>query len=288
MPLVSSRRAADTASIPFDQDFQAPPRAVRSHAFVGVDYPLSLSQNEDPQRAIRHALLKGAASLRIESATVDEDRLAVTVTVTNSGAGHDLPTGFAFMRQMWIELVVDAEGARIFESGTLAAPDRDLCDAGTLEDPGMAPLVVGCTGPDESLVNFQKKLVDRTEVLQGPGGVRVPNDQGDGFVAVAAQGSRETAVQRLFGNPTSRKRPVDGQVLSAIAPRETRAFVYRLPVAGQERVTVSARLLFRHLPPYAIRALARATTDPKAPRLEPMIANLDVVEMASATAKVTN
>ena len=44
----------------------------------------------------------------------------VGVTVTNVGAGHNLPTSLTEVRQMWIELVVtDANGSDIYHSGKL-------------------------------------------------------------------------------------------------------------------------------------------------------------------------
>lgn len=279
MPLRPETRAAGTARIPIDQDFEAEPRTVRSHTFVGVDYPLSIPQKDDPQRPRRHALLAAAATLRIESASVQQGKLRLSVSVTNSGTGHDLPSGFAFMRQMWLELRVDADGKEILSSGVLAGPDQDLCDSATVTDPETGPLLEGCEAADPQLVNFQKKLVNRTEIERDTNGTPVRTDTG--FVPVAAKGSHETAVQPLFGNPVVRRRPADGQVMSSIAPRQTRTFSYEVAVEDPERIGISARLLFRHLPPYALRSLARSAAADQ-PKLGPMIQNLDIVEMASA------
>jgi hypothetical protein len=67
-------------------------------------------------------LLQKAATLDaslIMSAT-DSTALLATVTITNSGAGHHLPTGANDLRQMWLELVLrDGTGQVVWTSGTL-------------------------------------------------------------------------------------------------------------------------------------------------------------------------
>lgn len=59
-------------------------------------------------------MLRSAASMRIDVPSVvpPGSAASVTVTVTNKGAGHDLPTGFDG-RQMWLTIyAVDSRGAR--------------------------------------------------------------------------------------------------------------------------------------------------------------------------------
>ncbi len=69
---------------------------------------------------LRLADLTGAA--RVELLPLNEavagNEVALQVRVTNVGAGHDLPTGAAELRQMWLAVTVsDASGRRIFSSG---------------------------------------------------------------------------------------------------------------------------------------------------------------------------
>ena len=65
---------------------------------------------------------------------VVNNKISGSATITNN-TGHNLPTGFAFARQMWIELVVQETGrGTIFQSGLLAHPGDDLCDDGTFGD----------------------------------------------------------------------------------------------------------------------------------------------------------
>ena len=61
------------------------------------------------------ALLKSAATVKIDSPDVVSagQAASVTVTVTNGGAGHYLPTGLTEVRQMWLAVYAeDASGKR--------------------------------------------------------------------------------------------------------------------------------------------------------------------------------
>ena len=95
--------AADGATIPFEQDYAGAGRKLHDHSFVGVDYPLDTVKVRDPQKPKRAQLLASAATLDLE-ARIEGDNLLVRATIHNQ-SGHNLPTGFAFARQMWIELV---------------------------------------------------------------------------------------------------------------------------------------------------------------------------------------
>ena len=66
------------------------------------------------------ALLRKAAELALDLQQADDWR--VTVSVTNSGAGHKLPTGAADLRQVWLEITLrDASGLAVWQSGGLDA-----------------------------------------------------------------------------------------------------------------------------------------------------------------------
>ncbi|PKO22405.1 MAG: hypothetical protein CVU38_09630 [Chloroflexi bacterium HGW-Chloroflexi-1] len=66
---------------------------------------------EDLQKAAQVELLAPAEA-------VAGEELALQVRVSNVGAGHDLPTGAAELRQMWLALTVtDATGREVFASG---------------------------------------------------------------------------------------------------------------------------------------------------------------------------
>lgn len=120
-----------------------PPRRV-SHRFVGNNYLLTdtrlpmevlrggkppgqnllisipeWKQSLDEQNRLVLALLRAAADLKLEARPAAAgDRLELAVTVTNSGAGHDLPTGALDQRYMWLEVKVsDAAGKPLYHSG---------------------------------------------------------------------------------------------------------------------------------------------------------------------------
>jgi hypothetical protein len=267
--MVDETRQADDAFVPFEQDPGAPERIIHNHGFVGVDYPLDTVAESDPQREAREELLQSAALLELgEVFFFDDQTIGVEVLVTNNDLGHYLPTGFAFARQMWLEVVVTDEfGGVLFTSGVLNSNTDDLCDAGTMDDPGnpMAVYIEGCAFSDPQLVNFQQKLVDDWDLINGQ----------------LVQAGQETWLQNLNGGAVSRIRPIDEQLLTRIEPNETRRFVYLVPTFNSGQANISVRLRFRNLPPYFLRALADHQTADEEPQIFPLISNLIIVDMAS-------
>lgn len=285
MPVMAGAlRAAERASLVTEQDRKAPAREVHDHSFVGVDYPIDEVARKDPARPAREALLRGAARLELDAraVTVKEGKVSFTVAITNSGVGHNLPSGFAFARQMWLEVkVIGAGNQTLLQSGVLARASDDLCDAGTLDEPGnpAKAFIVGCRASDPDLVSFQQKLVDRIDVERDRAGAPKRDARGEQR-AVAARGAKETWIQHLSSGAVARVRPRDGAVLAPIVPGETRKLGYAVEARGHAKVTVSVRLLFRSLPPYMLRALGSGQPANEAP-LAPLVENLQVVEMAT-------
>jgi hypothetical protein len=284
-PIPGETRLADRANIPLEQDFEAPDRVVHSHGFVGVDYPLDTVAQADPQREEREALLESAARIEVgEVVQLNEagDALEFDVSVTNIGAGHQLPTGFAFARQMWLEVVVsDQNGNVLLSSGVLANPQDDLCDQDTLSD-ALADFAVGCPdGADPQLVNFQQKLLDIIDIKRDENGDPILNDDREFILAQGPEGE-ETWLQHLTSGAVARVRPFDGQVLARINPEETVTFTYAIPVEGgiPTELNISVRLLFRNLPPYFLRVLAANQPPNEVPQIGPIIQNLLTLEMA--------
>ncbi len=70
------------------------------HRFVGLDPPWGASE-EEAQRAANDAreLFRDAVTLEVER--VGDDAI---ITVTNVGAGHSVPTGAAFLRDVWVDV----------------------------------------------------------------------------------------------------------------------------------------------------------------------------------------
>jgi hypothetical protein len=255
MPVVAkATRAAEYAFLYLEQDGEAPERSVHDHSFVGVDHPLDVAPDADPQRKKRERLLASAATL-----TAEVEGKTLTATILNSGTGHNLPTGLAFARQMWLEVIVrDGAGTVLFSSGRVAKSTEDICDTSSLAESHLVAHFRGCDdGADASLVNFQQKLIDRIDDV----------DQ-----------AKESVLQRLRGGVVSRTRPVDDQKLAPIPPGASRSFTYDVPEGAQ---TISVRLLFRSFAPYFLRALAAGQPDGEKPRLAPLVKNLQIAEMAS-------
>jgi len=292
MPRVrGAQRAASGADIPFEQDQAAPARSLRDHAFVGVDYPLDDRAARDAVAAKREALLASAGTLTVPAGSVKRlaNEVAFAATVANTGTGHYLPGGFAFVRQMWLEVTLsDAAGKVLASSGRLAKGDDDLCDASILDDAEspMRPLVTGCAAVDAQLVNFQQMLLDKIEVARDEQGAIRTGLRGERLLA-RPPGAKEAVIQELAGGPVPRVRKATGKPTVPLAPGESATFPYRLAVPdGSVPARLTVRLLFRVASPYFLRALGRDQPPNETPRLESLVNELVVTEMAKVSAEL--
>jgi hypothetical protein len=254
---------------------------VHEHSFVGVDYPLDTVAKFDPQRPKRTALLQSAATFDVEQ-SIQGNNLVLKFTITNQ-TGHNLPTGFAFARQMWIELVVKEGSSTIFTSGVLARSSDDLCDDGTFGEATnpLRPFVHGCTTVDPNLVNIQLKLVDKIAALADGAGNPVKDADGEHILIQSREG-KETYLQHLTSGGVARTRPVDKANLAPIPVLGQKSFVYKIPV-NRGSGTFTARLLFRNLPPYWVRGMTVENPGAGVPSLTPMVENIMTIEMAKKT-----
>ncbi|MCP9484092.1 hypothetical protein NNA36_19190 [Shimia sp. CNT1-13L.2] len=95
---------------------------VVTHQFTGANYHLVGLRN-DKLKQMSIELLRTAADVEA-SLTAEGD---LNVRVSNTGAGHALPTGVADFRQVWLDVTVrDASGQVVLESGKVD-------DAGTVD-----------------------------------------------------------------------------------------------------------------------------------------------------------
>jgi len=101
---------------------------------------------------------------------------------------------------------------------------------------------------------------------------------------IQAKSGSETFLQYLTGGPVVRVRPADKASLAPLRPRAKKAFTFAIPLGRARSGVVSARLLFRNLPPYFLRAMGKAEPA-EGPRMDTLVANLQVVEMAKKTAR---
>jgi hypothetical protein len=290
MPVVQGSRAAESALIPLEQDADAPARTLRSHRFIAVDYPIDDVALRDGSRAERESLLRRAGLLGVDESKlkVTDASVAFEVSLQNTGTGHNLPGGFAFIRQMWLEVtLLDAQNKVVASSGQLIKPTDDLCDGAIFDDQDnpMRQHLVGCSATDRQLVSFQQMLVDKIELLRDAAGTVQLDPRGEPKLR-RAPGSKEAIVQFLTGGPVPRVRPSTGKPTPPLLIGEQRSFPYSfdLPRAAAR---LRVRLLFRAMPPYFMRALGKAQIPADGPKLDGFLGNLEINEMARLETTLT-
>jgi hypothetical protein len=264
----------------------APDRVVHDHRFVGVNYQLDEVAANDPQRALREALLKDAATLVVSNGALKgSGDLTFDVSITSVKAGHNIPTGFAFLRQMWLDVrVLDKDQKELLKSGALRTPSDDLCDVTSLTD-AVQFFVHGCLTSDPQLVNFQLHLINRIDVLKDASNTPILDLNGE-MIPVKPFKAEETWVPLQHGGAVARTRPSDKQVLAPLAPGEARTFGYTFKLAPQEGpVTVAVRLRYRNFPPYIVRKLA-SRQPPGEVNLRQYLKDLQSVEIAAGSISV--
>lgn len=93
---------------------------VYSHYFVGANRDMARHLGNTLQEELAVERIQAAATLEVTDAGFRDGHLGWRVRVTNSGAGHYLPTGLTELREMWIETwVTDGSGATVFSAGRL-------------------------------------------------------------------------------------------------------------------------------------------------------------------------
>ncbi|MFT7519479.1 MAG: hypothetical protein ACI9MC_001621 [Kiritimatiellia bacterium] len=299
------------AAIPLINQDVPTGRTTRSHSFVGVDYPLNLPKTEVKRthRKERELLLGGcidgrpecatagilslpAAKLSLQELTFTSEGLSFDAQIQALRTGHSFPSGFAFARQVWIEVIVkDQRGNIVFSSGLLNNDSTsDLCDSDSFNGV-FRSLMQDCDTIDRQLVNLQGRLIDKVESAG-------KKDYMGNNVLRAEPGAVEIVLQSIDAGAVARIRPFDGKPLTPLQPptpklksipeaeRPDRArYPYLVPRSALRQassVTVQARLRFRNLPPYFVRALADGALPEDGPDLLPLVNNLQVVDVSSA------
>jgi nitrate/TMAO reductase-like tetraheme cytochrome c subunit len=209
-----------------------PDRPLSDHSFIGPDnhlidsfpYPDNPDENVRIQRNYlekKKYLLQNCATVEIITPEVvsPSSKFDVEVKITNTGAGHGIPTGFTAERQVWIEIIVkDSDGRVLFVSGDLDE-NKDLRNNHShAVESGEVPL-------DEWLVNLQSQ-----------------------FVRGGANGTVEEVLL-----PTLAFDIVKHNVM----PNESKSGFYpiTLPPDAKGPITVDVRLRYRNLPPYILDLL---------------------------------
>lgn len=236
----------------------APKRYRSSHRFTGPDYSLlmafgqaDLGLDNSGFKALgaqlenqRETLLRNAARMVVSHppSVMPGTTIKVSVAVTNIGAGHNLPTGFAAERQVWLEVVVrDGGGHRLYASGTLDS-FKDLRDEDS-ED-----VARGLAALDSTLFNLQASFISA-----GFRGTQVENlSSVNRFIDPTPFVMPSTTPALITGFPNS------GRIFKrGIPPLATRTASYRVEIPGDIRgpLLLSVRLRYRNLPPHLLRDL---------------------------------
>lgn len=295
-PVRSTAEAAVRARGGFDGP--APSRSMLTHSFVGVDvhlepdlpggrYPMFAETHSRVERGALTAnardatehLLQAAAAIRIEEFSRSSGLLRVKVA--NLATGHKLPAGFAFAREMWIEVAVS--NARSGEDNwnvVVGGKDgRALPDHEKLSKPARF-------GRDNGLRNYQAVLYsaaasdDRASLERGAKveqlgrEVVLQNQARDVLVGtIANELGFVDRVDPLFPGEAKEPRPVD---LSALLTPSERSRIQRVRV----------RLRFRSLPVEFLEGLALEARksgrglEADAQRAENLVHGLVIFDMA--------
>ncbi len=89
-----------------------------THYFVGANssVPGKFGGQEKTRMAVER--LENAATLSVDTSGISQKKL--TVTITNVGAGHSIPTGVGDLRQVWLEITIrDKTHKTSFQAGML-------------------------------------------------------------------------------------------------------------------------------------------------------------------------
>ncbi len=257
---------------------------VSTHYFTGVDIALVDFPGQDDtgldehgnvigQIQRRQILLESAANLSITApaAVTSGGTLQLFVNVTNSGTGHNLPSGFSQERQMWVELTVkDAAANVVYQSGHLE--DSTHPETGELVPDGNLD--------DEDLLNFIGTIDPITleaDVVHGPDFDR-RHEHPPVYQGIANFGNEFKRVATdAMGNPVID--PATGEIVEeevfmpflsnhtdnsfSIPALHTENVRYDIdiPVSAVGPLTITSRLRFRALPPRFLRTLSAGRPD---------------------------
>lgn len=94
-----------------------------THYFVGANAVVTKMLGSDMHSGMAVERLKNAADLELIKGSYKRNTLSnIKIKVTNSGAGHYLPTGLTEVRQMWLDVkITDANGKTLLSSGDIDA-----------------------------------------------------------------------------------------------------------------------------------------------------------------------
>lgn len=91
---------------------------VFTHFFVGGNSAVPTSFGDKHKGKMAFERLQNSATLTLNTTRLAKGKLGITIT--NSGAGHNLPTGLTDVRQMWLDIrILDGNNKVVYSSGQL-------------------------------------------------------------------------------------------------------------------------------------------------------------------------
>lgn len=238
-----ARYAADPDQ-KFDHELRH--RPTHLHTFVGVDYHLEADMpypkghpRNDENPKIQAQTIKNITQLMKIAAAIKIDEVnssSVDVEIANLATGHHLPAGFAFAREMWIEIAVDkGNGFEVVAGGSPNRPGKPLGKTEKLDKYS--------EGKAGKLKNFQAVLWNGEEGRIGGDGRHGETVlQNECRIVLKGKKARDHGFfdRQLFLKP--------GEI------RNLNIKVDRSDLKGAERIR--ARLRFRNYPPEFLEQLA--------------------------------
>ena len=99
-------------------DFSKQRPHIFTHYFTGANSSVPAMFNNQEKAEMVSERLQNAAELHVDISKLDQKKL--DITVTNSGAGHSIPTGVGNLRQVWLEITIkDSKNRVVFQQGAL-------------------------------------------------------------------------------------------------------------------------------------------------------------------------
>jgi hypothetical protein len=277
---------APAALAPPDAAFEAPlpPRPRSDHRFAGPDVPYwqPAYGESSAAAAAAAALLKDAAalSLSVPEGVVPGEEIEIGARIANTGAGHDLPSGFTFDRELWLEVIVeDAGGRALFASGRLD-------EAGRLLDERNPRVLARPERYDGYLLSLRGRMVrvepasarvmgtDRrveldpawVDARRNPNGTPILDAEGADTTAILASAVDDpSAVRRAADAPrlveVFLQTDADTVVKNGIPAGGVRTARYPVPVPADAGgpLRVRARLLLRPMPAFVLEDVLALT-----------------------------
>lgn len=116
IPATGSTKRPENPGTSTDDSVERP--HIFTHYFVGGNLFVPGRFHAQEKVEMARERLENAAALSMDISLVKQKKL--DITVTNTGAGHSIPTGVSDLRQVWLEVIIKDKNNKIqFQSGVI-------------------------------------------------------------------------------------------------------------------------------------------------------------------------